>query len=177
MHPKHRSSVSRFFAGVTEFAFQCRMGIADPPLIDYISDLLVRFIQTDNIYSVRGPDGKKYDQVVDMLLEAQQRQGDAKRYLHRHIGDFTLFWTGFFPEVAQQLCSAGSKDALIDYPLQGKRAYYIASKIRVEKEVAPSPVLERLSDQFELCVYGLGEIRRQWEEEQGDAGPSLLLGD
>ena len=59
---------------------------------------------------------------------------------------------------------------------QGKRAYYIASTIPVAKEVAPSDVLERLSEQFELCAYGLAEVRRQWEDRTSDSGPTLLLG-
>jgi hypothetical protein len=36
--------------------------------------------------------------------------------------------------------------------------------------------LKRLSEQFELCVYGLGEVRRQWEQSSGDADAPLLLG-
>ena len=41
----------------------------------------------------------------------------------------------------------------------------------------PTPdVLKRLSEQFDLCVYGLGEVRRQWEQQSGDADAPLLLG-
>jgi hypothetical protein len=43
--------------------------------------------------------------------------------------------------------------------------------------VAPAPdVLKRLSEQFDLCVYGLGEVRRQWEQQSGDTDAPLLLG-
>ena len=31
------------FAGLTEHAFVEQLGIADPPLVDYITDLLARF--------------------------------------------------------------------------------------------------------------------------------------
>jgi len=37
-------------------------------------------------------------------------------------------------------------------------------------------VLERLSDCFELCVYGLGEVRRQWEDREGESDTPILLG-
>ena len=33
-----------------------------------------------------------------MMVEAEARIGDARREVHRHIGDFTLFWTGIYPE-------------------------------------------------------------------------------
>jgi hypothetical protein len=110
-----------------------------------------------------------------MLAEAQHREGPARQKVHRHIGDFTLFWTGVYPEVADGMRRSG-KDALIDYHEQGKRAYWIASTIPVEREAASPDVFKRLSENFELCVYGLGEVRRQWEQKDDDPDAPILLG-
>ncbi len=176
MHQDSRLPVlRRFFAGLTEYAFQSRLGIADPPLVDYIAELLARFVRSEDLYPVRTPHGQRLVQVADMLAEARERTGPARRQVHRHIGDFTLFWSGVYPEVVDGLRRAGSKDALIDYQEEGKRAYWIASTIPVEKETAPAEVLARLSDQFELCAAGLAEVRRQWEDRPSDADPPLLL--
>lgn len=178
MHSESRASaVRRFFAGITEYAFHSRLGVADPPLVDYIAELLVRFVRCDELYQLRTVRGQRLSQVADMLDEAQHRQGPARQQVHRHIGDFTLFWTGVYPEVVDHL-RRGGKDALLDYPKQGKRAYWIASTIPVEEkaESAPAAVLKQLSEQFDLCVYGLGEVRRQWEQQRGDADAPLLWG-
>jgi hypothetical protein len=176
MHEDSRASaIRRFFAGLTEYTFHSRLGVADAPLVDYIAELLVRFVRCDELYRLRSVRGQRLVQVADMLAEAQHREGPARRQVHRHIGDFTLFWTGVYPEMLDSL-RRGSKDALIDYQEQGKRAYWIASTIPVEKEAEPSDVLKQLSEQFELCVYGLGEVRRQWEQQRGDEDAPLLLG-
>lgn len=176
MHPESRAStVRRFFAGLTEFAFHARLGVADPPLVDYIAELLVRFVRSDDIYPVRTTRGQRLMQVADMLVEAQHREGPARQEVHRHIGDFTLFWTGVYPEVADSMRRTG-KDAFIDYQEQGKRAYWIASTIPVEREKASAGVLKRLSENFELCVYGLGEVRRQWEQSDNDPDAPILFG-
>jgi hypothetical protein len=176
MHQDSRASaVRRFFTGLTEYAFHARLGVTDPPLVDYIAELLVRFVRNDELYPVRSVRGQRLVAVADMLAEAQHREGPARQKVHRHIGDFTLFWTGVYPEVIDGL-RRGSKDALIDYQKQGKRAYWIASTIPVEKETPPADVLKRLSEQFDLCVYGLSEVRRQWEEQSGEADAPLLLG-
>src|SRR5688572_4766602 len=176
MHADLRTSaIRRFFTGLTEYAFHARLGVADTPLVDYISELLVRFVRSDELYPVRSVRGQRLVQVADMLAEAQMREGPARRQVHRHIGDFTLFWTGVYPEVVESM-RRGSKDALIDYQQQGKRAYWIASTIPVEREAEPSDVLKQLSEQYELCVYGLGEVRRQWEQKGGDDEAPLLLG-
>jgi hypothetical protein len=169
------SIIRRFFAGATEYAFHTRLGVADPLLVDYIAELLVRFVRSDDLYLVRTTRGQRLVQVTDMLVEAQHREGPARRQVHRHIGDFTLFWTGVYPEIAEGM-RRGSKDAFIDYQQQGKRAYWIASTIPVEEETPESDVLKRLSEQFELCVYGLGEVRRQWEQHGGEEDTPLLLG-
>jgi hypothetical protein len=180
MHSEGRASaIRRFFAGVTEYAFHARLGVADPPLVDYIAELLVRFVRSDELYRVRSVRGQRLTLVADMLVEAQHRHGPARQQVHRHIGDFTLFWTGVYPEVVAAM-RRGGKDALLDYQQQGKRAYWIASTMPVEaketEKSAPADVLKRLSERFELCVYGLGEVRRQWEQQSGDADAPLLLG-
>lgn len=171
----HSDLLLRFFAGMTEYTFASRLGVADPPLIDYISALLADFVRTDAIYGLRTPTGERLSQVSDMLNEAQARQGSAKRRVHRHIGDYTLFWSGVYPEIAERL-REGRKDSLIDYRDQGKRNYLLASRLPADTESAPDEVLERLSDDFELCVYGLGEVRKQWEERQDEGDAPLLLG-
>jgi hypothetical protein len=173
--PGRSELLRRFFAGVTEYAFSVRMGVVDPPLVDYVAELLVRFVKCDAMYGLRTPRGDRLMQVVDMLAEAQARQGAARRRMHRHIGDFTLFWTGVYPEIADRM-RQGHKDSLIDYTDQGKRNYYLASTLpAVEEESAPDDVLKRLSANFELCVYGLGEVRRQWEQREGESDAPLLL--
>lgn len=174
--PDRNELLRRFFAGMTEYAFAVRMGVVDPPLVDYVAELLVRFVKSDAIYGVRSPRGERLMQVADMLAEAEAREGAARRRMHRHIGDFTLFWEGVYPEVAKRM-RQGRKDSLLDYCDQGKRNYYLASTLpAVEEEPAPVEVLQRLSDNFELCVYGLSEVRRQWEQREGESDAPILLG-
>jgi hypothetical protein len=168
--------VKRYFAGLAEHTFQARLGVADPPLIDYVADLLVRFVRSDRLYRIRNLTGRPLTELVEMLLEAEQRIGEARREVHRHIGDFALFWTGVYPEALAALQGGGKKDHLVDYCQQGKRSYWIASTIAsVEDDLASGPLLQRLSEEFELCAYGLREVRRQWEERgEGEIPPPLV---
>jgi hypothetical protein len=175
---RSQASLYRFFSGMTEYVFQTRLGVADPPLVDYIADLLARFIHCDAIYSVRNPSGQRLQDLAAMLYEAQARIGDAKRNVHRHIGDFTLFWTGVYPEALNRAERQAQVDRLLDYRQHGKRAYYIASTLRNEENRTESEVLERLSHDFELCAYGLGELRREWEQRdlpEGEPRPGPWL--
>lgn len=163
----------RFFAGLAEYAFQQRLGVADPLLIDYMVDLLIRFIRSDAIFRMRDLEGRRLEEVAEMMVEANHRVGDARREVYRHIGDFTLFWTGVYPEALKRMRSSDRKDQFIDYCQQGKRSYYLASTIATEDNSEENVVLEKLSQEFELCAFGLGEVRREWERKDPDGAQSL----
>ena len=46
MHPNRPyETLYRFFAGLTEYAFPARLGVADASLTDYLADLLARFVR------------------------------------------------------------------------------------------------------------------------------------
>lgn len=167
-----RSTLDRFLSGISEYIFQTKLGIADVQLVGYVSELMLRFTRVDAIQRVRRGDGQPATEVFQMLSEAENRIGTARREVHRHIGDVTLFWSGMFPESVRGK-GAGSPDQLLNYFHHGKRSYKIASTIEGEQDRPPCELLDRLSDQFELCAYGLREVRREWEESE--PGDHLLI--
>jgi hypothetical protein len=175
--PKPDHPLRRLFAGLTENTFINTFGTADPRLTDYLSGLLARFIHIDAIYRLCNAQGRRLEEVAEMMLEAEEMppEGRTRREVHRHIGDFTLFWTGVYPEALNRLRSLLCKDHFIDYCTQGKRSYYIASTFQDDPYREEAPVLRRLSEEFELCAYGLREVRRQWEQQRPDATPPPLV--
>ncbi len=168
----------RMFAGITEHAFLTTLGVADPPLIDYLSLLLSRFVHTDSVYRLRDADGRRLGELTDMVIEAEKLppEGRTRREYHRHIGDFALFWSGVFPEAINRMQVAPVKDHRVNFTALGKRSYFIASTFDAETFRDEAAVLRRLSEQFELCAYGLREVRREWEElaQQHPPGPGLI---
>lgn len=169
------SALDRFFVGLTEFVFHSQLGVVDTQVVDYVSELLVRFTRLDSIQKVRRIDGRPVTEVVALVFEAEQRVGTARREVHRHIGDFTLFWSGVYPEALREMQAGDKRDQFVDYCAQGKRAYKIASSIEGDDSTATADVLERMSEQFEMCAYGLREIRREWERHDGDGDRVLPL--
>lgn len=152
----------RMFAGLTEHAFLTTLGVADPPLVDYVSGILARFVHQDDIFRLHDSAGRRILEVAEMIREAEQlpAEGRTRREYHRHIGDFTLYWTGLYPETVQRARSSWSRDHFISYCATGKRCYRIASQ---DEEDEDAPVLRRLSDEFELCALGLNHVRKEFE--------------
>lgn len=158
--------IRRMFAGLTEDAFFRTIGIADPPLVDYLSSLLSRFLHCDTIFGLRDASGARLSELATMVWEANKlpAEGRTCREYHRHIGDFALFWSGLFPESVNRLQHSPCNDHVVSFATLGKRSYRIASRFEDEPFDKEAPILARLSDQFELCAYGLREVRRDWEE-------------
>jgi hypothetical protein len=75
-----------------------------------------------------------------------------------------------YPESLRKLQTTTSADGFLDYCSQGKRAYRIAAQIEGGDGPPPCELLMRLSEQFELCAYGLREVRREWENGDGAEG-------
>jgi hypothetical protein len=171
--PEH--PLRRMFAALTEQTFEASLGVADPPLVDYLSELLARFVHIDAIFRLKNTQGRTLEQVADMMIEAEAMPGGrTRREIYRHIGDFTLFWTGVYPEILRRLRNVLNKDHFIDYAVQGKRSYYIASTFDDEEHLREARVLRRLSDEYEMCAYGLGQVRREWETLKGDGTPMIM---
>lgn len=165
--------LGRFFAAYAEHAFLDHLGVVDTPLVDYLSGLLVRFVHRDQIFPLRPTGGVRMTALSDMVeaVERAESVGPDRRELFRHIGDFTLFWTGVFPEAVTGRPRAFAV-GIEHFTEQGKRSYYVASTYRDTPEQADeAPILRRLSDQFEVCAVGLRRARDLWEADHPQLDP------
>ena len=160
----------RWFAGLVESNFQSEIGSCDPELLNYLTDLLTEFVHVERINLLHDGSGRPVEAVAEMLVQADRSlltDEQRQREVHRHIGDFTLFWTGIYPENLHRLSRRRKPDALLDYFKQGKRSYAIASELSTQQMKPPADVLQLLSNNFECCVYGLGLVRKDWEQGEG----------
>jgi hypothetical protein len=165
-HPLHR-----LFAELVERHLIQSAGISDLEAARYIAALLVDFTHVDNLYRVRNAAGKRLEDVGEMLIESNPLLGGRsffyEREVRKHIGDYTLFLAGLFPEYLATLPKRSYRvDAFIDYMRAGKESYgVVASFDQFEfKDVAP--MFRRLSQQFELCVFGLNLAKQELESNQ-----------
>lgn len=158
--------IGRFFRGLTEYAFHARLGIVDPPLVNYVAALLVRFLRNDGRAAPAGG-GQRLAADVTQQLMALRLHAEAGTALeeYRQIGDSTLFWSGLYPEAVRRFAQHGLDDALVGYREAGKQAYWLASTLEPEDAAEERMLLERLSREYDVCVEGLAEVRRAW----GDA--------
>ena len=153
--------------------------MCDPSLTDYVSELLVSFIHVDRLQVLRNAADKRIEQVAAMLAVASDEvpvsSADRDRLMYRHIGDFTLFWAGVYPEQLK-LARRNQSDVLLDYVSQGKRSYAIVSELATDEDRPPAHLFRLLSEDFEYCLYGLNLVRKGWEQvAHGPTGHGEIL--
>src|SRR5215475_12463613 len=161
-----RHPLRQLFGALTEKSFTEHLGWPDLNVTSYVTNLLVDFTRTDHLFKIKNRQGEQLDSVVDLLFESEvlleAQSMDRERDVHQHIGDFTLFMAGLFPEYLRRLKTAGliyHKDFLVDYMKTGKRSYGIVAQMADGPSQEEPPLFRKLSDNFELCVAGLGFVR------------------
>jgi len=150
-----------FAAEIHNALFQ--VGLSEQDVEAYLSHMLVTFLHRDGIYAIRNAAGERLEAVVDMIAEGDIRINassfDRERQVHKHIGDFLLFWSGLFPESLKQIKQPTSKDAAVEVIRQGQMSYYLASTFEHDPYGVEAPVLRKLSDGFEKYQKGLSAVR------------------
>ncbi|MGV3618093.1 MAG: hypothetical protein ACO1SV_22435 [Fimbriimonas sp.] len=156
------------FAASLRDTLDGRMGIPhSEPLVDYLSEMLVRFLHFDGIYAVRDAHGRPVTSVAEMTVEGDVRLNadsfERERAVHQHIGDFLLFWSGVFPEFLPQIKAPVGKDALLDPIRQGQMSYYVVSTFDHGRYADEAPTFRRLSEEFDLCRASLYSLRNTFD--------------
>ncbi len=161
----------RLFRTLTARTFSDRLSWPATDVIDYVSDVLVDFAHIENVYRIRNARGHRVEDVAELLLEGDllHRAGspEREREVQKHIGDYTLFMTGLFPEYVRRLKTRrvlAPADAFLDYMHVGKRAYGVVAAHAAGGHAQTAPLFRKLSENFELCVYGLGHVRQDLDQ-------------
>lgn len=172
----------RLFASLTEENFAGHLAWPDAEVIGYVTDVLADFVHVDQLFKIRNAQGRRVEEVAEMLAEGdllhRAESIEREREVHRHIGDYTLFMAGIFPEFLRRLKTSKvviSPDALLDYIQVGKRSYLIVSEFTYGPYEETAPLFRKLSENFELCVYGLGYVRADLDRLR-DPGFQTLKG-
>lgn len=152
--------LQRFFDRVIRASFH-DLALDGDPAAPYLADLLTRFARTEHLHP-RALVLPRLESVVDMMLEIQasweidtpEFRPEHEVNVRRHIGDYTLFMMGIFPERVRR--EAGTSF----YIAQGKRAYrFVSEHARASSRGIAAPY-RRLAERFEGYAGALDYARR-----------------
>ena len=140
------------------------IGIRDPQIVNYVAHLMAEFCEVEQLFKIRNGADQPITDVGEMLMESNPVYGpapsfDRERQVRKHIGDYTLFFAGMFPESINHFRLRRNRtENFIDWIKAGKESYYIVSKFEHFEYTKVAPLFANLSSHFEQCVYGLNQV-------------------
>jgi hypothetical protein len=164
--------LQKLFAELVGRHYAEEIGLRDPQVVAYVAHLLTEFCEADQLFKVCNAADRPLSDVGEMLLESDPVFGpapsfDRERQVRKHIGDYTLFFTGMFPESINRFRLHRNRlDNFVDWMKAGKESYYIVSKFEFFEYSKVAPLFAKLSDRFEQCVYGLNQVKNELQEMQ-----------
>lgn len=166
----------QFFEKLVVECYGARMGIEDPEISGYITNLLTDFSRVDRLYSIHGASGNPLREISAMAVASDPVHGTAasfgeERELRKHIGDYALFLTGMYPDSSHN-ARRGQGNSFAELVDTGKESYYIVSQFDLFEFAAEAPFFARMAERFEDCMQGLNLVRGEIDRLRAGSGPS-----
>ena len=130
---------------------------------NYLANMLAIFVQTSRLYKMEKDDEMQYQYIIDMIDEIQRSDNARRFYIYCHIGNYTLFFTGMFPEYIEHKFKY--KKTLIDrryYVDFGKTYFGLASEHAMARQHELDDILHSLSEGFEIITKLLQYMRKEY---------------
>ncbi len=157
--------LARLFARLSERALLRQVGLDEPDLALYIGNLLTRFTHVDQLHRIRDAAGRPLEDVGELLLESDPRTRassfEREREVRRHIGDYTMFFLGLFPEYLRRHASTALPDSFVDWAEAGRESYRIVAAFNVGEHAEEAPLFAKLADSYDFCVVSLNFVKQE----------------
>ena len=131
----------------------------------YLTELLLEFVRTDSIFSIKDKTGKPLRSVFEMMAEGDIRLNaesfERERQVHKHIGDFILFWSGVYPDHLSKIKVHTMLDLVCDYSRQARESYHLVSTFDHEPYDDQAPTFRKLSEGFDDYRFILARVAQQ----------------
>jgi len=164
--------LEKLFVELVGRHFAQELAIHDTQVVGYVAHLLTDFCDAEQLHKIRNAAGRPLNDVGEMLLESDPVYGpapsfDRERQVRKHIGDYTLFFAGMFPESINHYRLRRQRiENFVEWMKAGKESYYIVSKFEYFEYAKVAPIFAQLSRRFEECVYGLNLVRTELDVMQ-----------
>ena len=125
-------------------------GVDDRELADYLAGLLLEFGDHGRHSRIRRNDDESYDYLVDIVADLAEQDGAGERgfLLQTHLGNYSLWLAGLFPDyVAARRTRAGGPD-LPYYDELGRHGYDLASRHRLAHDFGMTAIFRAAADRF-----------------------------
>jgi hypothetical protein len=135
-----------------------RSDIQDRSVADYVAELLTEYARSERARCVVPGQANPLNYFFEMLAALQTADDRTSFYIRVHMGNFSLFLSGVFPDRIRSRAERKGFPDLKYYEGVGRSQYRAASDHRLAKRYQLANVLGTLSERFEATRRALNDI-------------------
>lgn len=135
-----------------------RSGIEDRTVADYVAELLTAFSRMERINKpIPGRFGP-LEYFFEMLATLQTADDQTRFLIRAHIGNYSLFLSGIFPDRIRHREETVGAPGLSYYEALGQSNFRAASDHRLAKKYELAPIFHTLADRFRTARQALNDM-------------------
>lgn len=134
----------------------------DRTVADYIASVLAEFLEGDRWQTLPGLPDMQTRYVTDILTVLADLKGDRAFLLQAHIGNFSLFVSGIFPDHIRHRAAVRGAPDLRFYEAVGSAHYRLAAHQPQARQTGLEGVLDTIGSDFPDVRRGLNRVADQF---------------
>jgi hypothetical protein len=134
------------------------LGCTDPRLADYLGALVLEFGDRDRAFRPAPHDDATYHYLVDLVADCERTPARRGFLLRAHLGNFSLWLAGLFPDWIAERSQRRGGPALAYYEALGARGYRLASDHELARQYALDDVFAAAADTFPRLRVALNRL-------------------
>src|SRR5215469_6361482 len=135
-----------------------RSGVEDRAVADYVAEVLAEFAHEERARCVIPGRIGSLDYFFEMLSALNAADDRTRFFVRAHIGNYSLFLSGVFPERIRFRAEARGFPDVKYYDALGRTHFRAASDHRLAQQYAVAEIFNTLSERFETTRRALNDI-------------------
>src|SRR6266404_1244951 len=135
-----------------------RSKILERDVADYVAEVLTEFSQLESTQCRIKGQVQPLDYFFEMLGALQTADDITRFYIRAHIGNYSLFLSGIFPDRIRFRAEVRGAPALRYYEELGRANYRVASDHRLARKYDLDGIFNTLSERFQTTRLALNDL-------------------
>jgi len=152
-----------------------RSGIENRPVADYVAEVLAQFARAERARCVVPGQSDPLDYFFEMLSALQKADDHTSFFIRAHIGNYSLFLSGVFPDRIRFRAEARGFPDVKYYDALGRTHYRAASDHRLAQRYELAPIFHTLAERFETTRLALNDMAGRLFSMEMDYSLETLL--
>jgi hypothetical protein len=151
-------------------------GIEDRAVADYLGEMLTEFSNAARVHTLPTRPGQQFEYISDLLAVIREARQEETFVVRAHIGNYTLFLTGVFPQHLEHRTRFKGAPDISFYEGVGSQNFRILSDNNIAHRKQLHDVFNCLGEQFHQIRVAMNDMSdRLLHLDTGDARVDAAL--